>query len=92
MPKVKKYNYVHDRLVATPGLDIINFGTALAEILFHNYHPYLTKKNEEEVRRQLLSGYMVNTNDHMYHIINPINDVLDNIDDYVNLDDYNEEE
>ncbi len=85
MPKVKKIE------INTHCYEILDFGRALAEILVHNYHPFLTKENEEKVRSQLLTEHIVNTESHMYHVINPVQDLIKNIDDYVNLDDYEEE-
>ncbi len=90
MPKVKKYIKSGPLYQYSGEYIILSFGVALAEILWRNYHPNLTKENEEIVRQQLLTGYMVETVTATYCVINPIKDLINNIDDYVNLDDYEE--
>ncbi|MCP3966602.1 MAG: hypothetical protein GY718_09670 [Lentisphaerae bacterium] len=67
MPKVKKYT--------KGGMYVINFGEALAEILWHNYHPILTKKNEEIVRQQLLTEVRVNTQTAAYYLMENLDDL-----------------
>jgi hypothetical protein len=91
MPKVKKYQIVGPFLKCKPGYDVLDFDVALQEIVYHNFYPHVTKENEQKVREQLVAGFMVNTESSMYHVIHPIKDLIENIDDYVNLDDEKEE-
>lgn len=84
MPKVKKIKLSGPFFKCKEPPQIINFNLALQEILFYN-HPDKTKEDEDKIRRQLNEGFMINTPAHVYTLINPNQDFLNNIDDGVDL-------
>ena len=86
MPKVKKIKLSGAFFQCKEEPKVINFDLAMSEIVFYNYDNQAGIEARNKIRHQLLDGYMINTPAFIYTIIDPTNDILNNIDDGIDLD------
>ncbi len=82
--KVKKIKLSGPHFQCKEPAKIIGFELAVEEILFYN-HQSNQEENRNKIENQLKDGFMINTAAHVYTIVNPNQDFINNIDD-IDLD------
>jgi hypothetical protein len=69
--------------------EIIPMNDAVNELLFFNHKNEATEEQRQETISRLQQGFQMNTDKVHYKAINPVKDLLDNIDDDIDLNEEN---